>query len=46
VVRHKARLVVKGYAQQQGVDVDEVFTPVAILEAVRLLLALAADEGW
>jgi hypothetical protein len=46
VVRHKAWLVVKGYAQQQGVDVDEVFTPVARLEAVRLLLALAADEGW
>jgi hypothetical protein len=46
VVRHKARLVVKGYAQRQGVDYDEVFTPVARLEAVRLLLALAADEGW
>jgi hypothetical protein len=46
VVRHKARLVVKGYAQRQGVDYDEVFAPVARLEAVRLLLALAADEGW
>jgi hypothetical protein len=41
VVRHKARLVVKGYAQRQGVDYEEVFTPV-----VRLLLALAAREGW
>jgi hypothetical protein len=46
VARHKARLVVKGYAQQQGVDFDEVFAPVVRLEAVRLLLALAADEGW
>jgi hypothetical protein len=46
VVRHKARLVVKDYAQQQGVDFDEVFAPVARLKVVRLLLALAADEGW
>jgi hypothetical protein len=46
VVRHKARLVVKGYAQQQGIDYDVVFAPVARLEAIRLLLALAAEEGW
>ncbi|WVZ98205.1 LOW QUALITY PROTEIN: hypothetical protein U9M48_043674 [Paspalum notatum var. saurae] len=46
VVRHKARLVVKGYAQRHGVDYDEVFAPVARIEAVRLLLALAAQEGW
>jgi hypothetical protein len=46
VVRHNARLVVKGYAQQQGIDFDEVFAPVARLEAIRLLLALAAEEGW
>jgi hypothetical protein len=46
VVRYKARLVVKGYAQQQGVDYDEVFAPVARMEAVRLLLALAAQNGW
>jgi hypothetical protein len=46
VVRHKARLVVKGYAQQQGIDYEEVFALVARLEAIRLLLALAAEEGW
>jgi hypothetical protein len=46
VVRQKARLIVKGYAQRQGVDYDEVFAPVARMEAVRLLLALAAQEGW
>jgi hypothetical protein len=46
VVRHRARLVVKGYAQQQGINYEEVFAPLARLEAIRLLLALAAEEGW
>ncbi|WVZ63449.1 hypothetical protein U9M48_013080 [Paspalum notatum var. saurae] len=46
VVRHKARLVVKGYSQQQGIDYDEVFAPVAHMEAIRLLVSLAAHEGW
>jgi hypothetical protein len=46
VVKHKARLVAKGYAQKAGIYFDEVFTPVARLDSVRLLLALAAQEGW
>jgi len=46
VVRHKARLIVKGYAQRQGIDYDEVFALVARMEAVQLLLVLAAHEGW
>jgi hypothetical protein len=46
VVKHKARLVVKGYAQRKGVDFDEVFAPVARMETVRILLALAAHGGW
>jgi hypothetical protein len=44
VVKHKAHLVVKGYAQRKGIDYDEVFAPVAKLDPVRLLLALAADR--
>jgi transposase InsO family protein len=46
IVKHKARLVAKGYVQQAGVDFDEVFAPVARLDSVRLLLALAVQEGW
>ena len=46
VVKHKARLVAKGYVQQQGIDFKEVFAPVARMESVRLLIALAAYEGW
>jgi hypothetical protein len=38
--------VAKGYVQRHGVDYDEVFAPVARLESVRLLLALAAGSGW
>lgn len=46
VAKYKARLVVKGYAQKQGIDYDEVFAPVAQHDTVRLLIALAAHEGW
>ena len=35
-----------GYVQKQGVDYEEAFAPVARLETVRVLLALAAHSGW
>ena len=35
VVRNKARLVVKGYNQKEGIDFDETFTLIARLEAIR-----------
>jgi hypothetical protein len=44
IVKHKARLVARGFVQQEGIDFDEVFAPVARMESVRLL-ALAAQEG-
>jgi hypothetical protein len=37
VMRYKARLVVKGYVQRDGIDVDEVFAPVARMDSVRVL---------
>jgi hypothetical protein len=46
VVKHKACLMVKGYAQIKGIDYDEVIAPVARLDTVRLLVALAADIVW
>ncbi|GKE89076.1 putative ribonuclease H-like domain-containing protein, partial [Tanacetum coccineum] len=39
VVRNKARLVVQGYTQEESIDYDEVFAPVARIEAIRLFLA-------
>ena len=46
VVKHKARLVGKGYVQKQDIDFEEVFAPVARLDTVRLLMAYAANNGW
>ncbi|GAU33542.1 hypothetical protein TSUD_143350 [Trifolium subterraneum] len=42
----KARLVVKGYFQQHGVDFSDTFAPVARHDTIRLLVALAAKLGW
>jgi hypothetical protein len=44
VVKYKARLVVKDYAQRRGIDYDEVFARVARLDIVRLLIALATHK--
>jgi hypothetical protein len=46
VSKHKTCLMVKGYAQRHDIDYDEVFVPVARLDLVRLLIALATHEGW
>lgn len=46
IVKHKARLVVKGFVQRYGVDYEEVFAPVTRMETVCLLLALAARYEW
>jgi len=46
VIRNKARLVYKGYAQQEGIDFEETFAPVARLEAIRMFLALSSFQKF
>ena len=45
VIRNKARLVAQGYKQQEGIDFQETFAPVARMESIRLLIAFAAHKG-
>lgn len=45
VDKFKARLVVKGYAQEYGIGYTEVFAPVARMDTVRMIIALAAQQG-
>ncbi|XP_070055495.1 uncharacterized mitochondrial protein AtMg00820-like [Nicotiana tomentosiformis] len=40
--RNKARLVVQGYNQEEGIDYDKTFAPVARIEAIRILIAFAS----
>ncbi|GKF42160.1 putative ribonuclease H-like domain-containing protein, partial [Tanacetum coccineum] len=46
VLRNKARLVAHGYTQEEGINYDEVFAPVARIEAIRLFLAYASFMGF
>ncbi|GJU15158.1 retrovirus-related pol polyprotein from transposon TNT 1-94 [Tanacetum coccineum] len=46
VIRNKARLVAEGYTQEEGIDYDEVFAPVARIEAIRLFLAYASFKDF
>ncbi|CAJ2661986.1 unnamed protein product [Trifolium pratense] len=46
ITRHKARLVVKGFLQKEGIDFNEVFAPVARMETIRLVTALAHYNRW
>jgi hypothetical protein len=44
--KHKARLVVKGYSQEPGIDYHDTFAPVSRLDTIKMLLMIAAQTGW
>jgi hypothetical protein len=44
-VTNKERLVAQGYTQIEGLDFDETFSPIARLEAIRILLAYATSHN-
>nr|GEV18464.1 retrovirus-related Pol polyprotein from transposon TNT 1-94 [Tanacetum cinerariifolium] len=46
VIQNKSRLVVRGYRQEEGIDFEESFTPVARMEAIRIFLAYAAHKSF
>ncbi|GAU22960.1 hypothetical protein TSUD_247040 [Trifolium subterraneum] len=46
ITRHRARLVVKGFLQKEGIGFNEVFAPVARMETIRLVTALTHHNNW
>nr|GEW53097.1 putative RNA-directed DNA polymerase [Tanacetum cinerariifolium] len=46
VIRNKSRLVVRGYRQEEGIDFEESFAPVARMEAIMIFLAYAAHKSF
>nr|GFB03910.1 retrovirus-related Pol polyprotein from transposon TNT 1-94 [Tanacetum cinerariifolium] len=46
VIRNKSRLVVRGYRQEEGINFEESFAPVARMEAIRIYLAYAAHKSF
>nr|GEX13960.1 copia protein [Tanacetum cinerariifolium] len=46
IVRNKARLFAQGHTQEEGIDYEEVFVPIARIEAIRLFLAYASFMGF
>ena len=45
VTRNIARLVAQGYSQEEGIDFEETFVPVARLEVIRILLAFTVSQS-
>ena len=46
VETYKAHLVAKGYHQRYGIDYDEMFSPMAMLKFIQIMLAIAAHLNY
>ncbi|GAU42845.1 hypothetical protein TSUD_387380 [Trifolium subterraneum] len=46
ISKYKARLVAKGFLQKAGLDYQEVYAPVARIETIRLVIAIASVKKW
>ena len=46
IEKYKARFVVKGFSQKEGVDYDETFGPMARHTSIRSIIAIASAMGW
>lgn len=46
IEKYKARMVARGFLQRAGEDYTEVYAPVARMETIRLVIAIASSKGW
>jgi hypothetical protein len=46
MIKHKARLVAKGFLQREWIDFEEVFTSVAKIETIRLVVSIVNNNNW
>jgi hypothetical protein len=46
IEKHKARFVVKGFSQVEGIDYDETFAPVARYTSIRSIIVIVAEMAW
>jgi len=44
--KYKARLVAKGYSRKEGIDYKDTFSPVAKLNIIKIMIALATKQNW
>ena len=45
ITKNKVRLTVQGYSQEEGIDFEETYAPVAKLEAIKILLAFSVSQS-
>jgi len=45
-MKHKARLVARGFLQKEGFDYKELFSPIARHETIKLVIVVATSKGW